>query len=84
MGNPSYRKGVKAEYREMEKLRKLGYTYISRSAGSHGVWDVCGIDVATKTIRFVQVKTGKKAEAERAKSPIGVLTGEYHVEGLTA
>jgi len=89
--NPNYVKGRKAEYAEVKKLRKLGYQFAGRTAGSHGIFDVYGIKIYPGEVEgfrgeivFVQVKSGKSAERERAKTNIGILKGTFLVEGVTA
>jgi hypothetical protein len=89
--NRNYEKGRRAEYKVMKQLRKEGFQYVGRTAGSHGIFDVWGIElfdwdspVHKGRIKLVQVKTGKTAERERAKTEIGKLTGSYFVEGVNA
>ena len=84
MPNLQYQKGRRREYKWVEKLRKLGYDYVGRTAGSHGLFDVYGIDVSTRTIRLIQVKSGETAEREKTKARPGIeaLTGTYYVEGV--
>lgn len=52
-----YFKGRKAEYRTINYLKKQGYKYAFRSAGSHGPIDVVGIRQGQ--ILFIQVKAGR-------------------------
>jgi len=89
--NVNYQKGRRAEYREVKRLRALGYQYVGRTAGSHGIFDVYGIKLYPGEVEgfkgeivFVQVKTGKHAERERARSGIESLKGTYIVEGIVA
>jgi Holliday junction resolvase len=49
----NYTRGRDLEYRTAQHLEAEGYD-CTRSAGSHGVWDVCA--VRKDHVRFVQVK----------------------------
>ena len=63
----NYKRGAQKEYDICDILRQAGYN-AQRSAGSHGVWDVCAI--GPTGIRFIQVKRSKKewkADYESAK-----------------
>lgn len=53
--NPSYKKGVRNEYRSMRLLESVGYFCI-RSAGSHSPFDIVGI--SRGGIALVQCKSG--------------------------
>jgi hypothetical protein len=83
MPNRQYESGRRAEYKCMKEQRRLGYSIVTRSAGSHSPIDVIAIDPLTHSIRLIQVKSGNSAEREKAKVRLDILalTGEYHVEG---
>jgi hypothetical protein len=51
----NYETGRRYEYRTMRRLEAEGYS-CHRTAGSHGVWDVCA--VRKDHVRFIQVKAG--------------------------
>ena len=57
----SYQKGRTAEYYVIEKLKALGATLITRSAGSHGIADITAWFLATRQVWLIQVKTSKRA-----------------------
>lgn len=40
----------------MEDLRKLGFDFVFRTAGSHSPFDVVGIDKSKKIIKLIQSK----------------------------
>lgn len=61
MANKHYLSGRRKEYQAMEKLRNDGYE-VSRSAGSHGVWDV--VAVGFGITRLIQVKSNCKISNE--------------------
>ena len=62
----AYRRGYAAELRAKRILERLGYTVI-RAAGSHGLFDVCGL--RRDGIVLVQVRRGaaRLSSAERAE-----------------
>ena len=63
----NYKRGAQKEYDICKIMREAGYN-AQRSAGSHGVWDVCCI--GPNGVRFIQVKRSKKewkADYESAK-----------------
>lgn len=53
----NYKRGRQAEYKYVDKLKSEGYSAV-RTAGSHGVFDVIGVN--EKEIILVQVKRCKK------------------------
>ena len=57
----NYKAGVRAERRSQEVLEAAGYL-TSRTAGSHGAFDVIGISVTD--IVLVQVKRGRNRPSE--------------------
>ncbi|RLI81006.1 MAG: hypothetical protein DRP01_11355 [Archaeoglobales archaeon] len=78
----AYRKGVRAEYLCMERLRNLGADVVIRSAGSHGLIDVIAIFSDRKEIWLIQVKRGADIPLDILKSDyrdLGALMGTYHV-----
>lgn len=58
MPNKNYIRGRAFEYRVVDKVKKMGYTTVFRSAGSHSPWDVIGILEGSPTL-LVQCKTTK-------------------------
>lgn len=61
----NYNRGRTAEYKVMGELKKREY-YVTRSAGSHGVFDLIGVPLSGKgPVLLVQVKTGKPTNAEQ-------------------
>jgi Holliday junction resolvase len=59
MPNKRYLSGRRLEYQVKNFFKSAGMTTI-RAAGSHGDWDVIGIDEHNKIIYLVQCKRGKK------------------------
>ena len=88
MPNSRYVKGRQKEYAQIHKLQELGFPRadIIRASGSHGTFDIVGIDRIRHIIRLVQVKSGKTAERERKriKDELRAYTGAYWVEGEVA
>ncbi|RLE85092.1 MAG: hypothetical protein DRJ41_01910 [Thermoprotei archaeon] len=60
----NYRKGRYAEYRLMDYLRRLGAVYVTRSAGSHTLFDVVAL-FPNGEVWFIQVKRGKARFKEK-------------------
>lgn len=59
----NYEKGRRGEYQVIRILEKAGY-YATRTAGSHGMYDVVGIN--SSLVRLIQVKINKPiAPADR-------------------
>lgn len=84
MPNSRYIAGRAYEYRVMKRLREEGYSETIRSAGSHGKFDVIGIDPVKKRIVLVQCKIGKtQKEAIKNVKATGIekqFKGRYKVE----
>ena len=80
MGNPLYVKGRRKEYRIANELKKKGYI-TTRSAGSHGVFDVIAVNPDTRIIRLIQAKAGGYAERQikKLKEKWKHLNGVYSV-----
>lgn len=55
MPNKNYLKGRRKEYEVMKALKAEGYAVV-RSAGSHGIWDICA--VRKEHVLLLQVKYG--------------------------
>ena len=76
MGNKNYRKGVLKERKILNKWKEEGKVG-TRSAGSHGIWDLTLVDPMERKIKLVQCKpenyTGKDAET------YSYLNGTYEV-----
>ena len=60
MARTNYQRGVEIERKVMEILEEAGYEAM-RTAGSHGIFDVCGYGPCG--VRFIQVKRAKKGES---------------------
>lgn len=52
--NSNYNRGRRAEYRAIKDLEAAGYI-ATRSAGSHGIWDIVAIN--KNGVRLIQVKS---------------------------
>jgi len=66
----NYKRGQKTEERACQELERVGY-YASRSAGSHGIWDV--VAVGPTGIRLIQCKRTKQyyqSDYEQAKEQL--------------
>lgn len=89
VSNPKYVAGVEKERRVVHELEEEGYA-TSRSAGSHGVWDVIGIKKDGNKIRVVQVKLTTEdmdedsalVKQELDKLRKSVPSGTYWVESV--
>ena len=77
MANRNYLKGRRHEYAVAKSLRELGYTYVTRAAGSHSPFDIIAVNPNTKKILLVQCKTSAK-EREKVKA-LTEMSGEYDV-----
>ena len=66
MPNRNYLKGRRAEYALMARLRKAGWPYVMRTAGSHGPADVIAVRRIGPTVcvSWHQSKQGAKPSAE--------------------
>ena len=75
----AYVKGRRLEYKIMALLKEeYGCDIVARTAKSHSVFDVVGIDTKYRVIRFVQCKAGKrqylsKDEREKLEKLKGVF-----------
>ena len=80
MPNRMYEKGVRAERKVMKKLEGMGYT-VMRTAGSHGPYDVIGIQFynGIADVMLLQVKKTKKIRNIRK---LNVHRGVV-IEGIT-
>lgn len=79
--NKNYEKGRRKEYKICNQLRDKGFIAV-RSAGSHGPFDVIGIDIASRRIELVQAKPDTMTENAKNKlyeANIG-LNGTFEVE----
>ena len=58
MANLRYRAGARLEYGRRKHWMKRGFTAMSRSAGSHGIWDLCGVRLEDPNhpVLFIQCK----------------------------
>lgn len=54
MPNTNYKRGVRYEYKAKAMLEAEGF-YVTRSAGSHGLYDLAAIDL--NMIRLIQIKS---------------------------
>ena len=74
----AYSRGRSKEYRLQKKLRDEGYA-CTRSAGSHGAWDIVAVHAAKKEILFVQSKSKSLGESarQRLKKAYGWLNGTF-------
>ena len=64
MPNSNYNKGVRKERKLVNMARDMGLIAF-RSAGSHSPIDVCIIDLAAKTIDFIQCKPDSWSEKQK-------------------
>lgn len=66
-GNPGYRKGVRLERKVLALLREAGCLYPTRTAGSHGAYDVIAPFPEATYLISCKAYKGTKAEAERCQ-----------------
>lgn len=52
----NYQKGVRKEYRIVNKLKSEGWDIVQRSAGSHSPIDIWAVNKLTRVIKLIQVK----------------------------
>ncbi len=92
--NINYRAGVRLEYGRRKHWKKRGWE-VTRSAGSHGIWDLVGVRLEDPShpVMFVQCKRAKtKTEANHIinnfkkdpplpKSPHWVMILEVQIKG---
>ena len=64
MPNQNYIKGRRKEYKVMNKLKARGMIAF-RSAGSHSIIDVVGIDIKNQNIELIQCKPDNIREKEK-------------------
>lgn len=64
-GNPRYRKGRNLEYRVLKLLREAGCLYPTRTAGSHGAYDVIAPFPEATYLISCKAYKGTLAEAKR-------------------
>ena len=77
-----YKKGRRKEYRVVDKLKKLGFEIVVRSAGSHSPIDVWAVDVEGRNMRLIQVKSGKplgESVKKKLLNKMDRISGYYHV-----
>ena len=82
MPNKNYIRGRKKEYQICKELKDKGFVIAQRSAGSHSPIDIFAINPDTRTILFIQAKSGAYEEKEKAKAyeQMGYLNqGEWNV-----
>jgi Holliday junction resolvase len=73
-----YESGRDFEYRVMAYLRKRGYLYVTRSAGSHGIIDIH----AAKRLESSSIKLA--VQAKHGKSPFGPEDADLLIEWARA
>lgn len=92
--NFNYRAGARLEYGRRKHWEKRGWT-VTRSAGSHGIWDLVGVRIEDPShpVMFVQCKRVKtKTEANKLvrvfkenpplpKSPHWTMILEIQIKG---
>ena len=66
MVNKNYVKGRNKEYRVKNKYQDQDYI-CTRSAGSHGVWDVICVHPLKKKILFIQCKPENFSEKQKSR-----------------
>lgn len=64
MGNKLYNAGRRKEYKIVDILKKKGYDIVQRTAGSHSIVDVIGIDSNKRLIKLVQCKRTMNKEMD--------------------
>jgi Holliday junction resolvase len=73
MPHKNYVCGRSFEYRCANKLRKEGWTWVFRCAGSHGVADLIAVRMSyglVPEIRFIQCKYGSATLSKEEKEKI--------------
>lgn len=86
MPNLNYRAGRRIEYGRRKHWIKRGFEVV-RSAGSHGIWDLCGVRLEDPThpVQFIQVKRVETATQAKAlvrkfeKSPPMLPSPHYNM-----
>ena len=56
--NKNYESGRRLEYEIMKRWEERGYS-VARSAGSHGIWDVCAVRW-DRSVELIQCKVTKE------------------------
>ena len=79
MSNKFYKQGIRFE-RKLVNNAKTEQKIAFRSAGSHSPIDVAIIDTKTKTIEFLQAKTGKAKMTKKDQKEFEELSDEYIVK----
>ena len=83
--NKNYLSGRRLEYEIMKKWEEKGYSVV-RSAGSHGIWDVCAVrwDRPVELIQCKVTKDKRVAEAmiRMFKSSSPLLPSRYFHQTL--
>lgn len=75
MPNKNYQKGVRKERAIVNEARKEGLI-ASRTAGSHGVYDVYILDLKNSHLKLIQIKTHKIEKPKPLKLPL--IVKELH------
>lgn len=67
MPNLNYRAGMRVEYGRRKHWIKRGFEVV-RSAGSHGIWDLCGVRVEDPQhpVQFIQCKRVETTQQAKA------------------
>jgi len=69
MPNLNYRAGARLEYGRRKHWMKRGFTVV-RSAGSHGIWDLCGIRAEDPSHPVMLIQCKKVDKESQAKTII--------------
>jgi Holliday junction resolvase len=83
-----YSKGRRKEYYIIELLKKEGYDIVQRTAGSHSIMDIVGIDTVNKRIKIIQSKRTINQDMnyinpemkEKIEKKLNYLKGFYTVD----
>lgn len=65
MPNKNYIKGRRKEYKVCCDFRKMGFTIVQRTAGSHSPFDVIAIDLNNRKIKLIQCKPDSLSKFQR-------------------
>ena len=75
MPNKNYRRGARAEYELMNKLKSMGMTVI-RASGSHGAFDIIALDDLNNydgpSVYLIQIKSSTKKNMSKQLSGAGM------------
>jgi Holliday junction resolvase len=66
MPNKRYLSGYRKELKVKKSFEDAGFICV-RSAGSHGIWDLCCVNPWTRKILFVQCKPKKFSAKSKEK-----------------